>query len=106
MRSVPDEPPWCQGLLLTARDLVFGVIDFGLYYALLTRLRLSCFGGEGGIRTLAPAYASLTPCFKNTHIFFTTSSNLYFSAQAILGCFCLLENRNVFLSEHSFTGTT
>ena len=41
----------CQGLLLTARDLVFGVIDFGLYYALLTRLRLSCFGAGDRDRT-------------------------------------------------------
>ena len=31
--------PRCQGLLLTAYDLVFGVINFRLYYTLLTGLR-------------------------------------------------------------------
>ena len=51
MHSVPDEPPWCQGLLLTARDLVFGVIDFGLYYTLLTNLRFVRFGTQRRSRT-------------------------------------------------------
>ena len=51
MRSVPDEPPWCQGLLLTARDLVFGVIDFGLYYTLLTNLYFVRFGTQRRSRT-------------------------------------------------------
>ena len=51
MHSVPDEPPWCQGLLLTARDLVFGVIDFGLYYTLLTNLYFVRFGTRGRIQT-------------------------------------------------------
>ena len=39
VRNVPDEPHWRQGLLLTAYDLVFGVINFRLYYTLLTGSR-------------------------------------------------------------------
>ena len=45
--STPVRP----GLLLTARDLVFGVIDFGLYYTLLTNLYFVRFGTRGRIQT-------------------------------------------------------
>lgn len=44
-------PPRCQGLLLTARDLVFGVIDFGLYYALLIQLYILYVGASSRIWT-------------------------------------------------------
>ena len=39
-------PLECQGLLLTSRDLVFGIIYFGLYYALLTWLYIPRVGAE------------------------------------------------------------
>ena len=48
-RNVPDEPHWRQGLLLTAYDLVFGVINFRLYYTLLTELRYSVLERIEGI---------------------------------------------------------
>ena len=41
--------PRCQGLLLTARDLAFGVINFRLYYTLLTELRHSVLERIEGI---------------------------------------------------------
>lgn len=44
-------PPRCQGLLLTARDLVFGVIDFRLYYASLIQLYILYVGAPSRIWT-------------------------------------------------------
>ena len=41
--------PRCQGLLLTARDLAFSVINFRLYYTLLTELRYSVLEQIEGI---------------------------------------------------------